>query len=194
MKTLGDLQLGIQGEQQRQAAGAGRVDVFLAARLLPGPAQAVVAPALGILAQGRRRGVVQELAEGLVAERLVLPGMEDELMPQVVHHLGGHRHIALAALEVGQEELAQPLRHQLAVLEGQLGMPGPQGREQAGRQAEVADEGFAAQRRQGFLPAPEQQGQGQGRHCGKDEQHARSPAQKCRDSGAKPRFVQVAQR
>ncbi len=150
VKAPGNLQLGVQGEQQWQAAGLGRVDVFFQAGLAPDPAQAVVALLRGVLAEHRRRGVVEELAEGLVAELLVVPGMQDEFVPQVVHHLGRHRHVALAALEVGEKELAQALGHQLAVLEVQVRVLGAQGLEQARRQGEVADVGFPTQGREAF--------------------------------------------
>ncbi|RBJ86224.1 hypothetical protein C3L29_003940 [Pseudomonas sp. MWU12-2534b] len=154
MKAPGDLQLGIQGEQQRQATGLGGVDVLFQAGLAPDPTQPVVAFLLGVLAQHRGGCVMEELAEGLVAEGLVIPGMQDEFMPQVVHHLGRHRHVALAALEVGQEELAQALGHQLAVLEAQVRVLGAQRFEQTRGQGEIADVGFPAQCTEGVLTAP----------------------------------------
>lgn len=121
---------------------------------------------------------MQELAEGLVAEFLVVPGVEDELMPQIVDHLGRHRHIALAALEVGHEELAQALGHQLAVLEVQVRVLRAQRFEQPGRQGETADIGFAAQRSQGFLAPPKHRQQHQSKDSRENKRHAGDPSAK----------------
>ena len=61
-------------------------------------------------------------------------------MPEIVGDLRGHRDVALAAHQIGEEELAQAARHQRAVLALEAGMMLLEALEQPGRPAIGADE------------------------------------------------------
>jgi len=51
--------------------------------------------------------VMQESAEGLFAEIIVVTRVKNELMPEIIGDLGGHGHMTTTASEISQEELAQ---------------------------------------------------------------------------------------
>jgi hypothetical protein len=89
--------------------------------------------------------VVHEVAKGHAAKLLVRPRMKDELVPQVIRHLGRHADEFAPAFQVRQEELAQALRNQLAILLAQVGMLLAQLLEQPQRQNEVAYASLAPQ-------------------------------------------------
>ncbi|OGB32761.1 MAG: hypothetical protein A3F78_08160 [Burkholderiales bacterium RIFCSPLOWO2_12_FULL_61_40] len=90
--------------------------------------------------------VVKEAPEGLLAEGLAVPRVEDELVPQVIHRLRRHGHILASDLQVCQKELAQAMGDQLAFLEREMGVPLAQLVEKTLRQGEVPDVGLTAQR------------------------------------------------
>lgn len=83
--------------------------------------------------------MVQEMAERLIAECLVVPRVQDQLMPQIVRDLRGHGDELAAALQVSQKELAQRACGQLAILERQLGPHGLEFREYPLREHVSAD-------------------------------------------------------
>ena len=62
--------------------------------------------------------MVEEAAEGPLAEGLVVLGVQDELVPQVVGDLRGHRHRLQFALQVREDELAQSVRAQAGTASG----------------------------------------------------------------------------
>src|SRR5207237_7994853 len=80
-----NLVFGVERKQQRQAARMRRIDVLLLAAMPPDPAQAFIV--LAVLAQHDGGHVMQEAAEGLAAEGLILAGVEDEFVPEVVGDL-----------------------------------------------------------------------------------------------------------
>ena len=90
-KPTSDAQLGVDGEQQRQAHGGARVDVLLAASMPPAASQADVA--LLAARHHSSRGVMHKAAKCARAKRVVILGVQDELVPQIVHHLRRHRHV-----------------------------------------------------------------------------------------------------
>ena len=90
--------------------------------------------------------VVQEAAEGAAAERVIVARVEDEFVPEIVGDLRRHRDVALAAHQIGEEELPQAARDQRAVLALEAGMMLLQPLEQPARPAEGADEFGAPQR------------------------------------------------
>src|SRR5688572_15404582 len=58
--------------------------------------------------------------EGLVTKLFVTLGMQNQLMPQVIHHLRRHGNELAPTLEISKEELAQRVRNQLTVLKIQF--------------------------------------------------------------------------
>lgn len=147
-EAAGYIEFGIDGEQQWQAGWGAGVDVFLAAGMPPAAAQAGVALALRAQRDGGR--VVQEAAEGALAEVLIVAGVENEIVPEVIGDLGWHGDVFEAALEIAEKELPQGMADQLAVLEGELRMLLPQLFEQADGEGEGTDV-FGPR---GLLPAP----------------------------------------
>jgi len=148
-EAVGNLELGIECKQQRQTRRFARIDVLLQTREPPAAPQTGVAIARGAQHDGRR--MMQETAECLPAKHLVRARIQNELMPQVVHHLRGHRNEAATTLEVSEEILAQCVRNELAVLDAKFGPLLPQLVEQPNRQLVAADV-FRARRT--LRPAP----------------------------------------
>ena len=93
-----------------------------------------------MLAEDDGGGVVEEAAEGAAAERVVLARVQDEFVPEIVGDLRGHRDVALAAHQVGEEKLPQAPRDQRAVLALKAGVMLLQPLEQPRRPAIGADE------------------------------------------------------
>ncbi len=131
VKAVGDLELGIEREQQRQAQRPARIQILLLAGVPPGTAQSFVAETDIAHRHGRR--VVQKLTEGILAKALVLTGVQNKFVPQGIDHLRGHRNKLPLSLQICQKKLPQSLRHQLAVLGGQGHMLLAQFGEQAAR-------------------------------------------------------------
>src|SRR5262245_60159246 len=150
-KAARELVFGVEREQQRQPRRILRIDVLFPAAMPPYPAQALVVPAVGAQHDGWR--VMQEAAEGPLAEILVFARIEDELVPEVVGDLGRHRDELGAAAQISQEELAQAARDQRTVLAIETGMVSLQPLEQSCGPAVAADEFLAAI----FQPASIQQ-------------------------------------
>ena len=142
-EAVGQSKLGVDREQQRQPARIARVDVFFLAGKPPGAAQAGVAALVG--RQCHRRRVIEEAAEGLLALVAIIPGIEDEFVPQIVHHLRGHRDVAAVGPQVDQEELPKRMSDKRAVLELELRPALGQLIQQTGRQRRIADEALALQ-------------------------------------------------
>lgn len=69
---------------------------------------------------------MHEAAERLFAEIIVVPRIQDQLMPQIVRDLRWHGDELATALQVSQKELAQRARRQLTILERQSGPLGPE--------------------------------------------------------------------
>lgn len=79
-------------------------------------------------------------------------------MPQVVSHLRWHGNVLSAALQMGQEELPQAVRNQLAFFCCEMGMVMPKSLEQSLWQNKVTNVGLTAQ---SDLPLPEESTQRQ---------------------------------
>jgi hypothetical protein len=141
-----DGELSIEREQKRQARRSLWVDVLFSARLIPAPPKRIVSVLRATfgLAERSRRRVMQKLAKRAVAEQVVVARVEDELVPQVVHDLRGHRDVLLTALQIRQKELTKRVAGQLAILLRQMWVFRAQLVIQAGWQFEVADEFDAA--------------------------------------------------
>ena len=97
-----------------------------------------------MLAEDDGGRMVEEAAEGAPAERVVLARVQDEFVPEIVGDLRGHRDVALAAHQIGEEKLPQAPRDQRAVLALKAGAMLFQPLEQPARPAEGADEFGAA--------------------------------------------------
>ena len=65
-RTVGDLELAVEREQQRQPARPDRIDILVLAAVPPDAPQALIA--LAIFAEHHGRGVMQEAAERAAAE------------------------------------------------------------------------------------------------------------------------------
>jgi hypothetical protein len=78
-KTVGNAQLRIQCEEQRKASRFSRIDIVLEAGVPPDAAQAGVVESA--TTQNDGGSVVQKLTERLPAESLIVPRVQDELMP-----------------------------------------------------------------------------------------------------------------
>src|SRR5689334_14112420 len=80
-KAARNVVLGVEREQERQPRRILRIDVLLPAAIPPHPAQTLIV--LAVRAQHDRRRMMQKAAKSLLAEILVLAGVEDELVPEV---------------------------------------------------------------------------------------------------------------
>src|SRR6185436_10444605 len=139
-----DIELAVERKQQRQACRPYGIDVLVFAAIPPDTAQALVV--LAVLAEDDGGGVVEEAAEGTAAERVVVARVQDEFVPEIVGDLRGHRDVALAAHQVGEEKLPQAPRDQRAVLAREAYVMLLQPLEQPARPVEGADEFGPAQR------------------------------------------------
>src|SRR5882724_11730016 len=137
-ESVCDIELAVERKQQRQPRRTDRIDVLVFAAIPPDTAQALVA--LAVLGEDDGRGVVEETAERAAAERVVVAGVQDEFVPEIVGDLRGHRDVALAAHQIGEEELPQAPRDQRAVLALKARVVLLQPLEQAARPAKGADE------------------------------------------------------
>lgn len=70
----------------------------------PAPPQSFIP--LAVAAKNHRRRVMEKAAEGVAAKDLVVLGVENELMPEIIHDLAGHRNKCPAAFQVCEEKLA----------------------------------------------------------------------------------------
>src|SRR5439155_19180631 len=109
-----NIELAVERKQQRQTRRTDWIDVLVFAAIPPDTAQALVA--LAVLAEDDGGGVVKETAEGAAAKRVVVARVQDEFVPEIVGDLRGHRDVALAAHQIGEEKLPQAARDQRAVL------------------------------------------------------------------------------
>jgi hypothetical protein len=88
MEAVLDLEFLINDEKQGKSGGPSPVDVLFLTGVTPGPSKTFV-PVLGPSYAGGG-DVVQELSEGGFAELSILTGVQDELVPKVVHYPGWH--------------------------------------------------------------------------------------------------------
>ena len=72
---------------------------------------------------GHGRRVVHEATESPLAELLIVAGIEDEFVPQVIDDLRRHRDELPAAQQMRPEELPQGARHRVGVCGREAGMP-----------------------------------------------------------------------
>ena len=119
-EALRNGQLGVDGKQQGQPCRRLRVYAFQPAGLFPGPADALTGQ--GGRRHGLRRGMVQVAAESPKAEVLVVAGEQNELVPQIIHHLGWHGNEALPRRLAYLEILLQTSQHQRFLHFAQLRM------------------------------------------------------------------------
>src|SRR5207253_6501076 len=131
-------------KQQRQTRRTDWIDILVFAAIPPDAAQAFVT--LAMLGEDDGGGVVEETAEGAAAKRVVVARVEDEFVPEIVGDLRGHRDVALAAHQIGEEKLPQAPRDQRAVLARKARVMLLQPFEQSARPADGADEFGPAQR------------------------------------------------
>ena len=152
-EPAGNAQRRIDGEQAGQTIRLFRVDLLVRASQSPGALEAVAGLRWRAHRLGRR--VVQEAAEGVAAELVVLAGEQDELMPGIVDRLRRHGHHAPAGLATKLEVIVERSKHLVALLGRQ---PRVAGRQTLAEKALVGKGGNV-----GFTPrsapvAPEQNG------------------------------------
>ena len=97
VKSVRDVQIGIERKQKRQPAGLARIDVFFATPPPPVPSQSRVV--VSHEAKYDRGRVMQKASECVAAELLIILRVQNEFVPQVIGYLRGHR-----------DELPRPLR------------------------------------------------------------------------------------
>ena len=110
LRTEGQLDAAWDRSDGAQSRRRARVDVLLAAGMPPAAAQSGVVLLVGAQHHGRR--VVQETPESLAAESPIDAREQDEVMPQVVHHLRRHGDELAARAPADLEILPQPIAHQ----------------------------------------------------------------------------------
>ena len=88
-ESPGDLQPLVNREEEREAVRLLRFDAFFTAAQFPDAVEATLA-GLARRAVDHCRDMMQEAAEGLLAEELVVAGMKDEFVPEIVHDAGRH--------------------------------------------------------------------------------------------------------
>jgi len=102
---IGDPELAVDGEDQRQARRLARIDVLPEAREPSHASEAGVVLAIATAYDGRR--VLEEANERVAAEALVVPCVDDELVPEIVDPQRGHGHPLATAAEIREEELPE---------------------------------------------------------------------------------------
>ena len=114
------------------------MDTFFLAGQMPRPADGTTL--LARPAHYHCRGVVQIMAKCTLAELLIVAGIENEVVPQLIHHLRRHRHRLFVGLQRTTEKLPQPCldQRQLFVVKRRISLAHTL--QQAGRQLIRIDE------------------------------------------------------